>query len=418
MVGWCVAAALGAAAGCVPATYTMQSSLEAGDAFLTPEAFTADTFYDARGVTRRFSAPAGPRRAALRSYRFVDDHPLRPLLARRAFVYDLALAMIAHTLADRAQEARAIGATLCQLVDTNRGLPGFSLGLDAPAYYDADYVRAGAAAWAGYALALYDVVKGETRFRAHARRVAEALLASRFPRGDDPRAGLVLAGRGRWLDGQRRFDAPYRADYCVTEHQIDAWFLFDALGRLGEARFDAEADALADAMLARLWIADEGRFAVAVTAHGLDRGLALDAAGAWGALFLLARGERARALEALRFTERTFATRVDDLDGFAPYAGAIPEYEGYDFSSTLFAEGTAAVGLVRLRTGDRAGAERIAETLRTLQGRGEGGVLYATPEGPDMPRVPAAAPTAWLLLLERELAGQRAGVFAPRVSAR
>jgi cation transport ATPase len=92
----------------------MQSSLEAGDAFLTPEAFTADAFYDARGVSRRFAAAAGARRAAVRSYRFLDDHPLRPVLARRAFVYDLALAMIVHTLADRAQEARAIGYTLCQ----------------------------------------------------------------------------------------------------------------------------------------------------------------------------------------------------------------------------------------------------------------------------------------------------------------
>ncbi|MFO0645363.1 MAG: hypothetical protein U0326_03930 [Polyangiales bacterium] len=403
--------------GCVPTPYTMQASLEAGDVFLTPETFTADRYYDERGATRLLPVAPSGRRAALRSYRFVDDHPLRDRLERRTFVYDLALAMIVHTLADREPDARAIGRTLCQLVDASGGAPGFSLGLDAPAFYDVEYVRSGVVAWVGYALALHDLVKGENRFRAHARRVADALLSSRFPSGSDPRAGLILAGRGRWLDGQRRFDGPWRADYCVTEHQIDAWFLLDALGRLGEARYQAEADALSSAMLSSLWLADEGRFAVAATANGLDRALALDAAGAWGALFLLARGEREKASASLRFTERTFATRVDDLDGFAPYAGTIHEYEGYDFSSTLFAEGTAAVGLARLRMGDRVGAERVAEVLRRLQRRGDGGVLYATPEGPDMPQVPAAAPTAWLLLLERELAGQRAAVFAPRVSA-
>jgi hypothetical protein len=155
-----------------------------------------------------------------------------------------------------------------------------------------------------------------------------------------------------------------------------------------------------------------------VTEHGLDRGRALDAAGAWGGLFLLARGEVEKARASLGYTTRTFATRVDDVDGFAPYAGTVPEYGDYDFSSTLFSEGTAGVGLLLLRSGDRAGAERVAASLRTLQQRGEGGVLYATPEGPDMPAVPAVAPTAWTLLLERELAGQRPVVFAPRVSAR
>lgn len=389
----------------------MQSSLEAADVFITPEAFSADRFYDASGARRSFAAPTA-RRAALRSYRFSDDHPLRERLERRAFVYDLALAMIAYTLSDRAQEARSVGATLCQLVDTSAATPGFSLGLDSPAFYDAEYVRSGVVAWVGYALALYDLARSEVRYRHYARRVAEALLAARVEASDDPRSGLIRAGRGRYVDGQRRFEAPWRAEHCVTEHQLDAWFLLDALGRLGEARYAAEADALARAIDARLWLDEEGRFAVAATPRGHDRGLALDAAGAWGALYLLARGERDRAVRSAAFVERTFASRVGDVDGFAPYVGVVPEYDAYDFSSTIFAEGTAAVGLLRLRLGDRVGAERIADGLRRLQRRGEGGVVYATPEGPDMPEVAAVAPTVWLLFLERELTGRSPVVFA------
>ncbi len=403
--------------GCVPRAYTTAQSLAAGDAFLAVEPFRAGAFYDAAGTFRGLPGTAQPR-SALRSYRFPDDHPLRGRLARRAFVYDLALAMIVHTLADRPREAAEIGALLGQLVDAGSGLPGFSLDLASPSFYDAGYLRAGVAAWVGYALALYDLARGERRFVAHARRVADALLAARVPPGSDPRAGLVRAGRGRWVDGQRRFEPAFAADYCVTEHQIDTWFLLDALGRLEPGRYDVAADALARAMLSALWLEGEGRFAVAVTAGGLDRGRALDAAGAWGTLFLLARGESARAHRALDFTRRTFATRVDGLDGFAPYADPNPEYDGYDFSRTLFSEGSAGMALALLRTGDRAGAERVAATLRALQARGEGGVLYATPEGPDMLELPAVAPTAWLLFLERELQGRRAWVFAPRISGR
>jgi hypothetical protein len=35
-----------------------------------------------------------------------------------------------------------------------------------------------------------------------------------------------------------------------------------------------------------------------------------------------------------------------------------------------------------------------------------------------MPALPAVAPTAWLLFLERELQGRRAWVFAPRITGR
>ncbi len=399
----------------------MRRSVAEADAFLHGEPFTARTYYDAFGARGALPAPLVASRSAAVSFRFEQDHVLRGALGRRAFVYDLALAMIAHTLAGRDTEALSVGALLAQLIDARGGLPGFSISLEDPAFYDVDYVRAGTVAWAGYALAVYELVRGDARFRAQARRAADALLAGRVGRaepGEDPRAGLILAGRGRWVDHYRRFDGAFVAGYCVAEHQFDAWFLLDALGRLEGGAYRAAADELSRTILRVLWLPDEGRFAVGVHRHGLDRTRALDAAGAWGGLFLLANGQRANARRALRFTRRHFAVRVGAFEGFAPYAGEVADYEGVDFSGTIFSEGSAGVGLLALRLGDRAGAERVAENLRSLQRAGRGGVLYAVPEGPDMPRVPAVAPTAWLLFLQRELAGGRPTVFAPAVSAR
>ena len=138
---------------------------------------------------------------------------------------------------------------------------------------------------------------------------------------------------------------------------------------------------------------------------------ALDAAGAWGALFLLARGDRARAELALDYTLRTFARRGDGLPGFTPYAGAVPDYPAQDFSETLFAEGTAGVALALLRVGRAREAGELSATLRSLQRDGDGGVIYATPASEDFPELPAAAPTAWLLFLERERRDHRRVVF-------
>jgi hypothetical protein len=404
--------------GCGTPAYTMQQSVAAAEAFIRGQPFTARVYYDAYGARTPLPAPLDGARVSPVSYRFDADHPLRSILGRRVFVYDLALAMIAHTLAGRDADARSVGTLLAQLIDARGGLVGFSLSLEEPAFYDVDYVRAGTVAWAGYALAMYELVRGDGRFRAQARRAADALMSARVGPGDDPRAGLVLAGRGRWVDNYRRFDGAFVANYCVTEHQIDAWFLFDALARLEGAPYREAADDLSRTILRTLWLRDEGRFAVGVHRHGLDRARALDAAGAWGGLFLLANGQPSKARRALRFTLRHFSARAGEFQGFAPYAGEIPDYEGVDFSRTIFSEGSAGVGILALRLGDRATAVRVTENLRGLQRAGLGGVLYALPEGPDMPMVPAVAPTAWLLFLQRELDGGWPTVFAPAVSAR
>ncbi len=403
-------AALVTASGCARPPYSVDESLRHAERFLTPRPFAAADAYDEDG--RAFALGRchfrDCERGAVRSYHVPPGHPLEPYLADRSFVYDDALAVIALTLVGRRDEARAIGNTLTTLLTSDAAL-GFSFSLAAPPFYNVRYVRAGTMAWAGYALALYDTLTHERRFTPYAQRIADRLLASRVESATDPRAGLVPGGRGAWRDHYRRFDAQHVAAYCATEHQIDTYFLLAALAPSDPTgRYHAAAEQLAARIDAALWMPAEGRFAVAVTTQGPVTDRALDAAGAWGALYLLARGDRTRADRAMDYTLRTF-TRGGG--GLTPYAGAIDDYPGQDFSHTLFAEGSAGVALALLRLGRAREAAAISETLRALQRDGDGGVVYAVPASEDFPDLPAAAPTAWLLFLERERRDHHPVVF-------
>ncbi len=385
---------------------TLPASLRAAEDFLAARRFTARSWYGDDGVVHRLPTCSGPgcRRGAVLSYRFPPEHPLRGVLAARSYVYDDALAMVVHTLRGDRTQARSLGQTLAALTDTNGHL-GFSFTLESPAAYDSRYQRAGTTAWAGYALALYEARTGDAVFGPVARRIAEGLLAARVNTPGDPRDGLVVSGRGTWAGTPRTLDPEGFATECVTEHQIDAYFLLATLGSMDPSgRYHAAAEALAGHLVDALWIDAEGRFAVAVTTEGRVADRALDAAGAWGVLFLLARGDGFRAQRALDYTLASFATRVDGLQGFAPYAGPAADYPGQDLSREFFSEGTAGVGLALVRTGRRAEAETLVASLREVQRRGGGGVLYALPGATDFPDVPAAAPTAWLWLLEQDLA--------------
>lgn len=408
-----VAAALAGSAGCVPRPYSVDESLRRAEQFLTPQGYPATAGYDEDG--RPFALGRchfrDCERRAVRSYQVPPGHRLEPYLADRSFVYDDALAMIALALAGRRDDARAIGNTLTTLLTPDASL-GFSFSLASPSFYNVRYVRAGTMAWAGYAMALYDAITHERRFTPYAQLIADRLLASRVAATGDPRAGFVPGGRGAWRDHYRRFDPQHVAAYCATEHQIDTYFLLDALAAGGAAgRYRAAADELAARIVDALWIPAEGRFAVAVTPGGVVPDRALDAAGAWGALFLLARGDRARAGRSLDYTLRTFARRGGGLPGFAPYAGPVADYPGQDFSGTLFAEGTAGVAIALLRMGRAREAGELSAALRSLQRDGDGGVVYAVPASEDFPDLAAAAPTAWLLFLERERRDHRRVVF-------
>lgn len=307
-------------------------------------------------------------------------------LAGRSFVYDTALLALERTRTGDRDGAARLLATLAalQLPD---GAWGFSFGLS-DGFYDAGYVRAGTVAFAVYAFARYALRFDDHRFRAYAGRGADWLLAHR-----DPVTGLVRAGRGRWLDGGRRYDGAYVADFAATEHQIDAFFALAALGRVdpGGVWRDGAA-ALERSILAWLWDDGAGRFLQGRTAaHEPDPTSALDAAGTWGALFHLAGGRPAQARRCLAWVERHHRRGAR----LVPYA---------DGPDTWFVEGAVAEVLAWRRLGDDAAAAAALDRITALGCRSGLPLVYADRWAADFPRSPAAAPTLWFVMAAAEIA--------------
>jgi len=389
------ALALSSLAGCLRTARGPEAPIDA----LEPVPWVVTATYDELG--KEGSVPCATGCAAVLSFRIPPEHPLAERLGGRSYVYDDALAMLVHLAEGHPERALPIGRTLVALRNPD-GTIGFSFDFEKSAFVDARYVRAGTVAWAGYALASFDLVTGTSTFAADARRVADALLATRVSSPGDPRDGLVLAGRGLWRDNYRVFDATHVADHAVTEHQIDLYFLLRALDALEPGPYGVAADALAGAMLRALWRDDEGVFTVAVGPKGQSPHRALDSAGAWGAMFLLAIGDVDRARRSLASTRTRFATVADGIAGFAPYDGPVDDHEGQDLSHTFFSEGTASMAVLLSRSGDAPAARALHSVLAGLCAGHGGAVPYAFPESPDFPNVPAVAPTAWLRLFERE----------------
>ncbi|WP_373049603.1 hypothetical protein [Vulgatibacter sp.] len=312
-------------------------------------------------------------------------------LSTRSFVYDNALLALERTRSGDRAGAAALLATLAalQLPD---GAWGFSFDLEGP-FYDAGYVRAGTVAFAVYAFAKYASRFDDHRFRAFAGRGADWLLASR-----DPLTGLVLAGRGRWLESGRRFDGSYVADFVATEHQIDSYFALAALGGVDpDGPWSGGARAIEQAILRWLWDEEEGRFVQGHAAsRGHDRGSALDAAGTWGALFHLAGGRLEEARRCLAWVERSHRSG----GGLKPYA---------DGPDTWFVEGSVAHALAWHRLAPAEG--QAAASLQRIAALGCSTglpLIYADRWAEDFPVAPAAAPTLWFVLAAEEIRGRGA----------
>jgi len=383
---------------------------------------------------RLLPAPDPARRGLILSYGPDAGRP--GPLHRKAFAYDAGLAAIAFTATgDAASAARVLGA-LARVQRTD-GSFWFSYAADSSWPDEADHdmaiVRAGAAAWAGYAFAFHleqAAPEGSARDRREralylgaARRVADFLLTLRV--ADPPAArGLVRGGRaavtlvpdadGRGVREVYQ-DGPVR--WVSTEHNISSFFLLEALGRLtGEARYTDAARDVRDRLLGTLWQEDLAQFAQGIFEDGrLDRTLALDAAS-WGALFCLAAGEPARAARAAETADRRYRAVHDGVEGHRPYHDK-PVYDDpavqrlllpdapaarWQDLAVVWTEGSLGVALARLRTGDGVRARAIvAEVLKLRAGDG---VRLASRDLPyELAGFASVAATAWHVLVEEAL---------------
>ncbi len=369
----------------------------AARASLDVRRFALAVVHDSTGAELPLSWPAGARTGELvSSYpdpsRFEGGPTGFALLGGRSFLYDDALlALDRIRIGDREGAVRVLAALAAlQLPD---GAWGFSVGID-DGFYDAGLVRSGNVAFVIYAFARYAARFGgedEPWIPAAALRGGSWLLEQR-----DDATGLLRAGRGRWTPGGARLESTAAVDFAATEHQIDAFFALASLARIDpDGPWSRSALALEASVHRFLWLEGEGRFAQGWRDGAPDRQSALDSSGSWGALFLLACGERAKARRALAWIDEVHAATGPGWSGYKPYASG---------PVTWFVEASAAIPLARHRL--EPGEPRAASGLSRLAalGRSRGWPLvYSTSWEPDFPLAPAAAPTLWFLLVHDEV---------------
>ena len=192
---------------------------------------------------------------------------------------------------------------------------------------------------------------------------------------------------------------PQRLTWVSTEHNIDLYAAFTALGR-------TQAAAHARAFVEAMWLPGEGRFATGLRPDGsLNDHSAVDA-NLWP---LLAHDPRSEWQGALHWVLARHGL---------PANGPASAMDGVDFNDDrdgIWLEGTAITALVARRLDQDSVAARLMATLRAQTS--PGGLIYATTtpqlttglsigldaHAPDFLyyRRPHLAPTAWAVLAQR-----------------
>jgi hypothetical protein len=383
-------------------------------------------------------APDPQRRGLILSYAPAGERAAP--LHRKAFVYDAGLAAIALTLGgDPAGASRILQALV--RVQRQDGSFWFSYNVDNrwpdEADHDMALVRAGATAWAGYALGVYlerrpepEDARGRREralLLAAARRAGEFVLGLRAAEPTLAR-GLVRGGRALirlTLEPDGRTVREVYEDrpllWASTEHNVSSYFLLTSLARLtGEARYAAAAREIRERLLGSLWQEDLGQFAQGVLEDGrLDRTRALDCAS-WGALFLLAAGETEKAGRAARAADAVYRSVDRGIAGHRPYHDK-PIYEDPRVQRLLlpdapdalwkdlgfvWGEGSLGIALALGRLGEPGRARAIVGEVLKL--RAGDGLRLASRELPyEFTAAPSVATTAWHVIVEASLRDDR-----------
>ncbi len=343
----------------------------------------------------------------------------------RAFLYDQALGAIAWLMDGEPEKARRLLDYLSSYQNWNIPMPGAANGsfgfsfntVGCPAYapnnrdsyYDLNYLRSGAIAWAGYAFVFYQRLTGEARYLDVARRAAEYLLTQQVTEPEDPRYGLLRGGHGSYNTTTWEF-IPGQVEWVSTEHNVDAYFFLRDLGELsGDERYSFAAQQIRDGLLTKLWNEEKGRLDRGLDAAGQPDGVdALDAAS-WGGIFLLAAGEEEKAIRSLAYAEQMYRNEADGIWGYKPYTGTV-EGINWDGVPAVWSEGSLGVAMAYAKMGDTASlcrARSILNQMANLQERDPaGGLLYMVNSGDELagfPRVPSVGGTTWLLMTLRAL---------------
>lgn len=332
----------------------------------------------------------------IRSYRMpsdAGDETVR-VMKDRTYTYDQAVSAIALMAQGHSQVERFVRG-LCAIVGSGGSegsVPFFVNRMSAQT--SSQYYRTGNAAWVAYALAYYLLKYPDGEMAVVARdkltQCAEWIETFRVTDNGDIRYGLYTSGSGRYLDGV--FYPDFKADWCTSEHQFDLWFLFDLMGRVGFTGYAEKAKALADAIMEKLWVEDEGRFYAGMRTTGPDKASPLDCAS-WGGLFV-SNIDMEKARRCFTYLDR-FWYATHDATGYTPYH---PEYGYPNKQRGVWVEGSAGVALLARRLGDDATAMDILARLAPLRTRYGYIDSCDYPGNDDMPAWPSSCNTAWMIL--------------------
>lgn len=328
---------------------------------------------------------------AIRSFVVEGSSPL----ASTTFAYDQAVALHAALAVgdDATAHALLAGLLLLQVpAGEQRGAFRLSGSQEAPEH-GALLVRSGA-----HAIATSAVLSYLDAFPERRANVAPAVLAALGWLESHVVDGLVRGGFG--VPGAGGIQ-PSTLTWASTEHNVDAFFCFALAGRVVDAGWTTLADAIGAAMLDVLWSEVRGRFVQGVDGSVLDEADPLDV-HAWGALLLLAIGERDRAVRTMSeaqlapFLHGQTWTDGSEIVGYATafaaggYPGMLPH---------VWWEGTFSVAYALRRLGDDARADEVMRRCVHVQGA-DGGFPYASQAVPayDLVADPSVASTGWSVL--------------------
>ncbi|HGU5208256.1 TPA: prophage tail fiber N-terminal domain-containing protein [Escherichia coli] len=329
----------------------------------------------------------------IRSYWMPEDADpdVIRVMKDRCYTYDQALAALA-LMVQRHEAVERYVSGLCALVDENGGVKFFVNRLSAMS--SRAYYRLGNAAWVYYALAFYleKYPDGAQVNIVRAKLLSGISWLDSFlvTTEGDLREGLYKGGLGRYVNGE--FDASFVAEWCALEHNVDIWFLFELMGRLGFDGFTKRAEKLAQSIIRGMWVEEEGRFRQGVHPTHYDNAAALDQSS-WGGLFI-ANIDTGKAARCRKYMGRfLFGTR--ETTGYTPYH---PDYGYSGHSRGVWVEGTAGVALFERKLGNELNAVNLIAAMAPLCDEYGYRDSCDDPAYDVLPPWPSTTNTAWVIL--------------------
>jgi hypothetical protein len=220
--------------------------------------------------------------------------------------------------------------------------PAGSLSFSYDIYYgqiDQAYIRTGAMAWVCYAYALYMQLSGDYATPALHLQTMINFIETLKSTASDLTNSLYYLGWGKYQDPGYQFIAG-KILTISTEHNIDVYFAWQrasqilptaasallAAGTISSSQATSlnatattvagEAATIATQLFANIYLppgsniaggpGSLGHFAQGATGNVLDTSQAVDASGAWAAIFCHVAGDDVKALQCLEFVYQTF----------------------------------------------------------------------------------------------------------------